>query len=94
MSLLRVAPNIRAKLKDQPLIILFDSIKGNRSYVLSLVRKLIVDEWGLKEAHKFSNRAVTAESIPVLIPSKQPQQPNGYDCALYALTNIEKMLRW
>lgn len=92
--MLRIAANIRAKLKEKPLVILFDSLRGDRTYELSLVRKLIGDEWGLKEAHRFSNRNITADSIPVLIPSQQPQQPNGYDCGLYALTNIEKMLSW
>ena len=92
--MLRIPANIRAKLKDEPLIILFDSIRGDRSDELSLVQQFIADEWGLKEAHKFPNRVVTMDSIPVLTPSSQPQQPNGHDCALYAVTNIMKMLSW
>ena len=92
--MLRIPANIRAKLKDQPLIILFDSIRGDRSDELSLVQKFIADEWGLKEAHRFPNRVVKGDSIPVFTPLRQPQQPNGYDCALYALVNIKKMLSW
>ena len=92
--MLRLPAKMRANLKDQPLIILFDSLKGDRSHELSLVKKLIIDEWRLKESHRFPNRTVSAESIAVVTPSKQPQQPNGWDCAVYALTNIQMMLSW
>ena len=92
--MMRIPANIRAKLKDQPFIFLFDSIQGDRSLVTSLVQKLLVDEWGLKEANRNPNRMVSVDSIPVFTPRRQPQQPNGCDCALYAVTNIEKMLSW
>ena len=92
--MLRIPAKIQAKLKDQPMIILFDSLRGDRSHETSLVQKLIIDEWGLKEANKNPNRAVTVDSIPVFTPSRQPKQPNGCDCALYALNNIKKMLSW
>ena len=92
--MLRLSAPIRAKLKDQPSIILFDSLMGDRSYELNLVKKLIVDEWRLREAHRYPNRIVSEDTIAVVTPSRQPQQPNGWDCALYALTNIQMMLRW
>ena len=92
--MLRCPAHIRAKLKDEPLIVLFDSIPGDRSYELSLVKKFIMDEWSLKEAHRFPTRRVTVDSIPAFTPSMQPKQPNGWDCALYALTNIKKMFSW
>ena len=92
--MLRLSAPIRAKLKDQPSIILFDSIMGDRSYELNLVKKLIVDEWRLREAHRYPNRIVSEDTIAVVTPSRQPQQPNGWDCALYALTNIQMMLCW
>ena len=92
--MLRLSAPIRAKLKDQPSIILFDSLMGDRSYELNLVKKLIVDEWRLREAHRYPNRIVSEDTIAVVTPSRQPQQPNGWDCALYALTNIQMMLCW
>ena len=92
--MLRLPAKIRGNLQDQPLIILFDSLKGDRSYELSLMKQLIIDEWRLKEANRFPNRTVTADSITVVTPLKQPKQPNGWDCALYALTNIQMMLTW
>ena len=92
--MLRLPAPIRAKLKDQPSIILFDSLMGDRSRELNLVKKLIVDEWRLREAHRYPNRIVSEDTIAVVTPSRQPQQPNGWDCALYALTNIQMMLRW
>ena len=92
--MLRLSAPIRAKLKDQPSIILFDSIMGDRSYELNLVKKLIVDEWRMREAHRYPNRIVSEDTIAVVTPSRQPQQPNGWDCALYALTNIQMMIRW
>ena len=92
--MLRLSAPIRAKLKDQPSIILFDSLMGDRSYELNLVKKLIVDEWRMREAHRYPNRIVSEDTIAVVTPSRQPQQPNGWDCALYALTNIQMMLRW
>ena len=42
--MLRLPAPIRAKLKDQPSIILFDSLMGDRSRELNLVKKLIVGE--------------------------------------------------
>mgnify|MGYP001169706329 FL=1 len=92
--MLRLPAPIRAKLKDQPSIILFDSLMGDRSRELHLVKKLIVDEWRLREAHRYPNRIVSEDTIAVVTPSRQPQQPNGWDCALYALTNIQMMLCW
>ena len=92
--MLRLPAPIRAKLKDQPSIILFDSLMGDRSRELNLVKKLIVDEWRMREAHRYPNRIVSEDTIAVVTPSRQPQQPNGWDCALYALTNIQMMLRW
>ena len=92
--MLRLPAPIRAKLKDQPSIILFDSLMGDRSRELNLVKKLIVDEWRLREAHRYPNRIVNKDTIAVVTPSRQPQQPNVWDCALYALTNIQMMLRW
>mgnify|MGYP001358009263 FL=1 len=92
--MLRLSAPIRAKLKDQPSIILFDSLMGDRSYELNLVKKLIVDEWRMREAHRYPNRIVDEDTIAVVTPSRQPQQPNGWDCALYALTNIQMMLCW
>ena len=92
--MLRLPAPIRAKLKDQPSIILFDSLMGDRSRELNLVKKLIVDEWRLREAHRYPNRIVSEDTIAVVTPSRQPQQPNGWDCALYALTNIQMMLCW
>ena len=92
--MLRLSAPIRAKLKDQPTIILFDSLMGDRSYEINLVKNLIVDEWRMREAHRYPNRIVSEDTIAVVTPSRQPQQPNGWDCALYALTNIQMMLRW
>ena len=92
--MLRLSSQIRAQLKDQPSVVLFDSLRGDRSYELNLVKKLIVDEWRMREAHRYPNRIINEGTIAVINPSKQPKQPNGWDCALYALTNIQMMIRW
>ena len=92
--MLRLSSQIRAQLKDQPSIVLFDSLRGDRSYELNLVKKLIVDEWRKMEAHRYPNRIVSEDTVAVVNLPRQPKQPNGWDCALYALTNIQMMFRW
>ena len=92
--MLRVPGSIRAKLKDELNIIVFDSWAGDRTYEISLVKKMILDEWRLKESHKHPKRIITKDTIPVIVPANQPQQPNTWDCGLYAVTNVEKMFGW
>ena len=55
---------------------------------------MILDEWRLKESHKYPKRTITMDTIPVIVPANQPQQPNTWDCGLYAVTNVEKMFGW
>ena len=79
---------------DEPLLVLFDSLGWPNTRPLSFIREWLRQEWSAKESHKFSPRDFSEKGLPTVRPSLLPQQPNGYDCALYLLTYIEEMFKW
>ena len=80
--------------KDKPQMLVFDSYSDlgrNHSSELKVIRDYLKCEWAVKKKlrplYEFSLKEVK------LIQPKIPQQPNGFDCALYMLHNLELMFQ-
>jgi len=73
-------------------ILVFDSLGGQHKTVIKLLKLYLMDE--ARDKKQVPEGDLALGPPPTASPSTRLSRPNGYDCGLYAIHNIDVFRRY